>query len=135
MIPNNQIDFDVTENEPLPSLTYRIDFTNKKVSGMISGAEALTQTAYDILDTERYAYLIYNWFYGVEIEDTIGQDFEFIQANIGRVIVDGLTQDDRITGIQNLSCERTDLDSMLVKFEMITTEGIIPMEKEYKYNG
>ena len=44
-----------------PSMTYGIDLKNKCIIGTIDGVEALKQSIYLILATQRYRYPIYNW--------------------------------------------------------------------------
>lgn len=37
----------------------------------MDGMEAVKQAVYKILQTERYKYVIYDWNYGVELEDLL----------------------------------------------------------------
>ena len=64
--------------------------------GMIDGKEAVRQAIYLILNTERYAWLIHSWNYGVELHSLIGQDPDFCIPEIERCVREALLQDDRI---------------------------------------
>ena len=69
------------------------------MSGVTDEIEALKQAIYFILNTERYDYLIYDWDYGFEIKDLVGQDPRSILPEIQKRICDALMQDTRITEI------------------------------------
>lgn len=103
MLPTNSnieelIDFEVTEQT---SNTYRLIYQKNKIKGFTDEIEALKQAIYFILNTERYDYLIYNWNYGFEIKDLIGQDPRSILPEIQKRICDALIQDTRITEISD----------------------------------
>ena len=110
-----------------PSKTYRIK--DGKVVGFCDGKEALEQTIYFILSTERYKYLIYSKSYGSELENIPNIDKDILESEIKRRINEALIQDDRI--------ENTDKyifnygkDSVLVKFTVFSIYGDIEIEKE-----
>lgn len=100
LLPTNDIDlsndFEVVEQ---PSKTYRLLYQKNKLSGVTDEIEALKQAIYFILNTERYDYLIYDWDYGFEIKDLVGQDPRSILPEIQKRICDALMQDTRITEI------------------------------------
>ena len=50
-----------------PSRTYAVDWQTGRVSGFVDGTDALKQAIYKILQTERFAHLIYSWNYGFEM--------------------------------------------------------------------
>ena len=68
MIPvvNNLKEVEVIEQ---PSLCHRMIFDDGRISGECDGVEAVKQAIYNILNTERYQYIIYSWNYGVELKD------------------------------------------------------------------
>lgn len=122
-----------TKKQIYPSKTYKIDFDRGKVVGMTDGAEALEQAVYLILNTERYRYLIYSFYYGVEFENFIGKERDYVKAGLKRCIEEALTQDDRIEGIENFKIiSRSDRESLTARFDVVTNEGIVKMEKEVK---
>lgn len=108
---------------PQPSYTYKLDFDNKRISGKVDGLEAIVQMAFKTLQTERYAYPIYNDNYGVGLEKYIGRDFSYVRADVGRAITEALMQDDRVKGVENMEIEQTGLNSVLVRFDIVSING------------
>lgn len=104
-----------------PDMTYRMG--NKTMQGRIEGSEAIRQSIYHILSTERYSNPIYSLNYGVELQKYIGADLEYIKATIQDDIEQALTQDDRINKVRLDSVEQTGLNSVLIKFTVITIYG------------
>ena len=124
MIP--QIGISTAENvkyEPYPSLTYKL--TGDQIAGDIDGIDAIRQAAFGILSTERYAHVVYDNNYGVELEQYCGCDFEFLEATIEDTLRDALTQDDRIKDITVTDISMADSDSAQVVFEVHTNVGKI----------
>lgn len=109
--------------------TYRIDNHNKNISGFVDGVEALKQTIYGILNTERYEYLIYSFDYGVELQSLIGEDMEYVKIDIHRRIEEALKQDNRI-----LSVDKPEIisegDTLTYKAVVNSIYGDINIEKE-----
>ncbi|MEN7878670.1 DUF2634 domain-containing protein, partial [Clostridioides difficile] len=66
-----------------------------KIDGICDDVEALKQTIFLILNTERYQHLIYSWNYGVELNDLIGEPISFVIPELERRIKEALIQDDR----------------------------------------
>ena len=135
MIPSNA-EFSVTGSTNMPSLTYKLDTENGRIVGRIDGRLVIEQTILKIIDTQRYAHLIYSWFFGTETNILIGQDFDFVQTKLEDLVLDAITQDDRISGIENFTCVQSENDSeaAVITFEAITTEGTIPINTEVKLN-
>jgi len=82
-----------------PSMTYGIDLKNKCIIGTIDGVEALKQSIYLILATQRYRYPIYNWDYATDIDPLYGMRKDFVVPELQCRIREALLQDDRITDI------------------------------------
>lgn len=99
MIPQVDNDLLNLETEAQPSLTYAIDFESGRIRGKVDRLQALRQSVYLILNTERYDWLVYSWNYGREFKDIIGQPKEFALSELKRCISEALLQDDRITAI------------------------------------
>ena len=57
-----------------PSKQHRMNIERTRIAGTCDGLEAVRQTVYKILNTERYAYIIYSWDYGVELQDLYGKN-------------------------------------------------------------
>lgn len=105
MIPKVEDDLLTLEVETQPSLTYALDIEHGCIRGMVDELESLRQAIYLILSTERYAYLIYSWNYGVELVELIGQPKEYALPEIKRCITEALLQDDRITAVDGFEFE------------------------------
>lgn len=106
-----------------PSYTYYIDFKNKRIVRNTDGKEAMIQAIFKILKTERYAYLIYDWNYGIELEGLIGKDNLFVIPEIERRIKESLLQDDRIISLVDFNIIQNDNNDFLISFTANTTEG------------
>jgi len=113
-----------------PSPQHWMDTTKKRITGMCDGKEALQQTIYKILNTERYKYVIYSWNYGVEFWDLIGKHPSYAKSEIERRITDALMQDDRITDVSDFSFEQSGRNSLLVSFTVNTIYGDIEETQE-----
>lgn len=116
------------EIESEPSLTYKLDFENKIVQTvLIDEKEALKQAIYKILHTERYTYDMYNWDYGVELADYIGQDVEEVLPDIQDAIEDALTADDRIESVDYIEAEQ-DKGKLYISMQINTIYGELEVE-------
>lgn len=109
--------------------TYKIDFSKKRITNTIDGIEALKQTIYCILNTERYENIIYSWNYGSEFNDLIGKDKDFILGDLKRRIIDALSVDERIDDVNDFKFS-TNKESMTVNFIVKTVYGEITIEQE-----
>lgn len=94
-----------------------------RIIGYADGLEAIKQAIYHILNTERYAYLIYDDNYGVEFEQYIGKDFNFIQATIEDTLREALTHDLRITDVMVNSIDKIDSNVVAINFTATTVYG------------
>lgn len=127
MVPqiDNLVDFD-EEQITIPSKTYKLgineDNGNDRIIGFVDDKEAIRQAVYHILSIERYTYDIYDDDYGVELEQYIGQDFDYISATIQETLNDALTQDERILDIVVNDIQKLTIDSILIKFTVITRQ-------------
>ena len=91
MIPqiDNSLDAQVLQLISYPNLTYK--YSEFQITGKVDDLEAIEQSIYHILSLKRYAYLIYDDNYGVELQQYIGQDLSFLEATIEETLRDGLT--------------------------------------------
>ena len=121
MIPQHNLSN--TELYTEPSFTYKFDFNKKRISGVVDEKEAVLQAAMKILTTEKYACVIYDGQYGVQLERFIGKPYDFIVSDIERTISEALLYDDRITSISNFTVQKTGIDSLLVSFTVNTVFG------------
>lgn len=116
--------------EQKPSLTWKLDLSSNRVKGMIDDKDAILQAVEKILLTERYAYRIYSWNYGAELQFYIGKDTDFVLADAERTIREALLQDDRILDIQDFSTKQVDLNSVSVSFTVVSVAGNFNYKKE-----
>lgn len=106
-----------------PDLTYRLG--NTTVAGKIDKLESIKQAVYHILSTERYSSPIYDDNYGVELEQYIGKDIGYIQADIENTLREALTQDDRITNVVVNDVRKSDKqkNACVIEFTVYTIYG------------
>ena len=133
MIPetlNSDNLIDIDEFESPPSLTYRLDFTNRRIIGKADGKEAVMQFIKKVFDTSKYAYEIYDWYYGNELLGLVGMSYDYISVEAPRIIEEVLLVDDRITYIDSWSFTRLSVDSMEISFLVHTIYGDIKYTEE-----
>ncbi|KAF5056855.1 hypothetical protein DSECCO2_363030 [anaerobic digester metagenome] len=87
----------------MPSRTYRIDYTACRVTGMVDGQKAMAQAVRKVLQTDRFAHLIYSWNYGMEWNRLIGQSMTTVESDMKRLLEEALLQDARILSISEFS--------------------------------
>lgn len=112
-----------------PSKTFKIDFENNRIDGIIDGKEALKQSIYMILNTERYKNLIFSWNYGAEIIDLIGKPNTYVIPELDRRITEALMQDDRILDVSGFEFTKR-RRSLHVKFTVYSKFGELEIDKE-----
>ena len=112
-------------NEPDIDKSVRQD----RIIGHVDDLEAIKQTIYLILSTERYKYIIYSWDFGVELADLIGKPMTYVMSELPRRITEALTQDDRISDVVDFEFTRNG-KKLHTTFTVITTAGNIPTELE-----
>ena len=112
-----------------PTLTYRLDTTNKRIIGKVSDAPAVLQYINKVLSTDKYAFEIYDWYYGNELMNLVGKPYEYIVTEIPRIIREALT-DERIKEIKDFEITKVGLDSVRVTFKVVTVYGLLTYEFE-----
>ena len=130
MIPNIDEDLinDIVIDEQ-PTRTYEIDSMKKKMlNSYINGIDAMEQSIYHIINTERYQHLIYSWNYGVELSDLFGKPVSYCYPEIKRRITEALLQDDRIMSVDEFEFTQRK-GEILTTFRVVTSEGDIRIEK------
>lgn len=133
MIPetlNEENLIDIEEYESPPSLTYRLDFTNRRIIGKVDDKEAVMQFIKKVLDTSKYAYEIYDWYYGNELLALVGMSYDYIVVEAPRIIEEALLVDDRITYIDQWSFKKVAVDAMEISFLVHTIYGNIKYTEE-----
>lgn len=119
-----------------PSKTYHLDLQRGRIVGFVDGYEAIKQAIIKIMLTEKYAYVIYDHYYGVGLEQYIGKDISFVVADLGSTIENALLYDDRILAVNDIEIARgSNIDGLLVKYSVETVDGVLNGEQEVKLIG
>lgn len=104
-----------------------MDLNKNRITRTCDGLEAVKQTVFKILNTERYDHLIYSWNYGIELMDLYGQPPILVFPEIERRVTEALLQDDRITGVDTFEFE-TKKGVVFVTFTVHTIYGDLDEE-------
>ena len=129
MIPNVNILMDEITDVTYPNRTYKITGELNRIGGHTDDLDAIKQSIYLILSTERYAHLIYSWDFGVELINLIGKPMSYVMSELPRRITEALTQDNRISDVVDFEFERSG-KKLHTTFTVVTTAGNIPTELE-----
>ena len=114
--------------EKQPSLSYKLKIEKERIERTIDGLEAVKQTVYKTLMTRRYKYEIYDFNYGVELDDLIGKSKEFVKAELPRRIEDALIIDDRIDEVTDFEFTDINKTTLAVSFKVKTNIGAVSVE-------
>ena len=124
----------ITTTTELPSKTYKLN-TNvnnqieaTRIIGFVDNLDAVRQAIYHILMTERYAYLIYDDNYGIELEQYIGRGIEYLKSTIEETLKEALTYDLRILDVIVNEINEISTDIAEIKFQVISIYGDLQME-------
>lgn len=129
MIPKYDYQANLEEVEK-SNLTYKLDFKRKRIIGIIDELEAVKQSIYKILNTERQSKLIYNQDYGVELQRFIGQDEDFVKSDLQRTITEALLADDRILEVKDFTLNPLESNLITINFSVISVFGDISLKSE-----
>ncbi len=91
---------------------------------------AISQDVKFYLSTERNKYPIMGSNFGVEFEDLIGKDLQYVQAQVKKRILDALSIDDRIVSIGSFKFSQTNDDTLVASFVVSTKLGDFDMSTE-----
>lgn len=123
----------VSTQETYPNKTYKMRIKEEQIDGTITDdLEAVRQAVYKILNTERYRFVIYDWSYGVELEELFGKPIPYVLPEIPRRIREALIQDDRISDVINFDLSYTKDGNVTAKFTVVTIYGDLEAEKEVR---
>lgn len=112
--------------------TYAIDWKNGRLSGIISGVEALHQYIYKTLKTECNTYLIYDASYGGKVGALVKQgrtSRAYLETDIPRLVRNALA-DKRILSIRDFrfSYPEDERDAVKISFVADTIYGSVKEE-------
>lgn len=110
-----------------PSRTWIIDRNTMQVGFMDEGLEAVRQSVEIALNVERFQWQIYNTNFGNELEELIGDDADYIQSELPRMVDDALSVDDRVIDTTDYVFS-VNGDSMTVSFTVNTVYGQLTEE-------
>lgn len=116
----------------LPTLTYNYDENAGKFVGRIKEKDSVVQFISKTLATDKYAYEIYDWYYGNELIKLVGKSSAYAITEIPRIVKEALTADDRITDVVNFTFEQTNVDSITASCLVKTVYGDISHKIEVK---
>ena len=108
--------------ERQPTKTYKLNIDNNTINGMCDGLDSMAQVVYKILNTERYANIIYSWNYGIELLDLFGEPIDYVVSELQRRITEALLQDDRILSVDEFEYN-TDRKNVYMTFTVHTIFG------------
>ena len=106
-----------------PSKQHRMNLDKNRILGFCDNLEAVKQSVFKILNTERYDYLIYSWNYGIELIDLYGKSPMYVCPEIARRVKEALFQDDRITAVDNFEFDTSTKGVVSVTFTVHTIFG------------
>lgn len=133
MIPLN----DFKENGRLElskysSKSYKINDEKEKIKGYVNEKTAIKQTVYKILRTQRYKFEIYDWSFGIELDDLFGKEKGYVKGELIGRIREALLVDDRISEVFDFSFKDIDKTTIEACFKIKTDFGIIEDSFEVK---
>lgn len=118
------------EEEPVYR-TYRMDFKNKRIIGMVDGVEAAAQAIFKALQTRRFAYLIYDDQYGCDVFNKIGNlnlTQSYLEADLPSMIEDTFLNEEMVRGINDLEFNIISGDSVAMQLAVSTIYGDATIE-------
>lgn len=116
------------EYTELPTTTFIIDWSSRQIAGIGTGLDAMRQAVEIILANERFRWQIYDSNFGVELEELIGDDLDYIKAEIPRRIEEAFSVDSRILSVDNYVFTERSPGVLSVSFDVQTVYGAIQEE-------
>lgn len=116
------------EYAELPTTTFIIDWSSRQIAGIGTGLDAMRQAVEIVLANERFRWQIYDSNFGVELEGLIGDDLDYIKAEIPRRIEEAFSVDSRILSVDNYVFTETSPGVLSVSFDVQTVYGAIQEE-------
>ena len=120
-------DLEDIEIEDLPTNTFLVE--EDQVAGMNDGIEAMRQAVEIMLTTKRFNHQIYTENFGIELDDLIGEDPDYIESIFPERVRDAFSVDDRILSEENYVFTVLG-DTMTITFDVVTVFGSFSTEVE-----
>lgn len=121
------------ELERQPSKTYKMNLEGNTTKGYTDGLEAMKQVVFKILNTERYAYVMYSWNYGIETMDLYGEPVSWVCPELQRRITEALVCDDRIESVTDFDFDLSQKGVVHVSFVVHTIFGDMQAERAVNF--
>lgn len=121
----------VGEQREQTSRTYKIDWDNGRIVGVVDGVEAVRQAIHKALITPRFACGIYDNQYGSELLSLLHQPGvtpELIRTESPRMVKDALLPDTRVLDVSDVNIT-FDGDEAQLSFVATTIYGEIAVEE------
>lgn len=118
------------ENEEQPTKVYKMDLKGDSIRGFTDRKEAMEQAVFRILNTERYQFIIYPWYYGIETLDLYGEPVTWVCPELERRITEALMIDDRISGVTDFEHDLDVKGIINTSFTVHTIYGDLKAERE-----
>jgi len=128
MLPTVDEDFDEIEEVEYQNKTYALRVDEDRIGGYLDGVEAVRQAVYHALNTERYVHSIYDFDYGIETRDLLGQDAGYVVPTLERRIVECLSEDERIEEINGFEAE-------VRKSKITFSFNVVSIYGDFEYEG
>ena len=113
-----------------PTNTFLIDWSSGQISGMDEGLKAMRQAVEIVLQNERFRWQIYDSNFGTELEDLIGEEYDYIVSELPRRIEEAFSMDSRILSIENFQFVEQGSGKVTVSFDVVTVYGTLSEEAE-----
>lgn len=123
-------DFEIEEQ---PSMVYKMDLNGDSIRGFCDGVEAVKQAVFRMLQTERYQYIIYPWWYGIETLDLYGEPVTWVCPELERRITEALSVDSRITSVTDFEHDLSIKGIVHTTFIVHTVYGDFSTEREVNF--
>lgn len=118
------------EHTEQPTNTFLIDWSSGQVIGQDDGLEAMRQAVDIILQNERFHWQIYDSNFGIELEDLVGEEYDYIVSELPRRIEEAFSLDNRILSVDNFTFSKQGQSTLTVSFDVITVFGAFTEEVE-----
>lgn len=114
--------------EEKPTNTFIIDWAAKQISGMDAGLSAMRQAVDIILHNERFRWQIYSSDFGSELEDLVGEEYDYVISELPRRIEEAFSVDRRILSVDHFVFSDEGKDTITCSFDVVTVFGTFGRE-------
>ena len=87
---------------------------------MDDGLAAMRQAVEIILQNERFRWQIYSSDFGSELEELVGEEYDYIVSDLPRRIEEAFSTDSRILSVENFTFSEPGTGSLVCSFDVVT---------------